>query len=85
MPTKVTCEYQDGDDKWLREFEHEIEMLTGMVEEAFVENKVYLLSPVMREMMANKGQKVRKMLDRVRAYLYVDNLGEPLATKGANS
>jgi len=79
MTQKNICDVQQGDAVWVRDFEHDIEMLCGMVQEAFVENKLYLLSPVLRELMAEKGRKVAGKLSSVKGRLHVDNSGNPLS------
>lgn len=72
------CDVQPGDREFVLEFVRQLEMLTGMVEEAFGTNPVYLLSPVLREMMREKGQRVTRLFDQIKFRLVVDNPGEPL-------
>lgn len=67
-----------SDREWVRNFEHQVGMLIGMVEEMFETNRVLLLSPVMRELVLDKGREVGRMLDKVRHILAVDNPGKPL-------
>lgn len=78
MSNQRHIDVQDGDPKWVEEFENDIRIVCGMIEEAFQENKALLLSPVMRELIRDRGRALKAKLDRVRNRLCVDNLGEPL-------
>lgn len=71
-----TCE---SDRKWLEEHGETIDMLTGMVEELFVENKAMLLSPVMRQLLIDKARLVsmQRQVFVGQRYL-IDNPGESL-------
>ena len=75
--SKVICDFQDKDREFLEEFEKELRSLTGMVEEMFVTTPAILLSPIYREMMAEKARHVHRMQTR----LVIDNPGEPLCKK----
>lgn len=75
---KQICDVQPEDVEFLKNFEDELRMLTGMIEEMFVTNSVCLLSPVMRDLMIEKGRKVESMHDRLRHRLVIDNPGRPL-------
>ncbi len=72
------CDEQPGDRESIEKFEHTLSILTGMVEEAIVINPVYLLSPVLRECLRDKAREVKKMHDKIKGRIVVDNLGEPL-------
>lgn len=70
----ATCK---EDVEYLDKLEHQIEMLTGMVIEMVKEHPSYLLSPVMRELLADKAVLVKGMMDQVHNHLCADNLGDP--------
>lgn len=76
-----TCDVQASDEVLLARFEDGIGMLTGLVEEAFVTNQAYLLSPVLRELIRDKGREVRRLHAALHGHLVVDNPGEPLRTE----
>lgn len=65
-----------SDYKFVEEFEHQLEMLTGMVNEMFVEEKQLLLSPIMIELIAEKAKLVKQYLSKLHNHLCTDNLGE---------
>lgn len=75
---KQTCDVQPGDREFVAEFVRQLELLTGMVEEAFGTTPVYLLSPVMRTVLREKGQKVTLIFNKIKYRLVVDNPEEPL-------
>jgi hypothetical protein len=77
--SRRTCDIQNGDEKWVEEFEHQIDMLCGMVHEMMVEDKVMLLSPVMRELLIEKAKLVLEKARLVRRRIVIDNLGPPLS------
>lgn len=72
--TIVTC---DQDREYIKRFEHELWMLTGMVVEMVEEHPSYLLSPIMRESLARKAKEVAAMRDQLLNKLCADNLNEP--------
>lgn len=72
--------YHDTDPEWVAEFEKQLDLLCGCVIEMMDENKVLLLSPVMRDLCKKQAQTVKDMHAKVRHKLCVDNLHEPLAT-----
>lgn len=82
MSTRRTIDYQNGDVEFLAEFEKQLEMLYGMVEEMFVENKACLLSPVMRQLLIDKARSVKARHEALRYKLCVDNLNGPLKEQG---
>ena len=78
MTIRRTIDVQDGDEQWVKDFEHDIEHVCGLIEEAMHENKLLLLSPICREMIRERGKQLQKKLNNVRHRLCVDNLGDPL-------
>lgn len=70
-----TCE---SDRAYVQEFQWQIGLLCGMVVEATRDHPVYLLSPHMREMLAEKAQQVKNMLFKLSGRIAFDNPGEPL-------
>lgn len=73
---KQTIVTSQSDRKYIENFERQVDMLCGMVKEMFTENKVMLLSPVLRELIANKGREVDEMRKQLHGRLCADNLGE---------
>jgi hypothetical protein len=78
MTKRITLDIQEGDEAWRDALIKEIEDLCGMVHEAFVENRVILLSPVIRGIIADKAQSVKKGMDKVYGRIHIDNPGNPL-------
>lgn len=78
MSNRRIIDVQEGDNVWVQQFETDIQMVCGMIEEAFESNKLILLSPIMREMIRDRGRALQAKLDQVRNRLCVDNLHEPL-------
>lgn len=72
---RQTCGVQEGDRKWMSEFEADVEMLACLVEEAFATSPVVLLSPHIREMIRDRGRSVKDKLQKVRGRLVADNPG----------
>lgn len=70
---RQTVDTSESDRVYVCELEKQIDMLTGMVEECFVENKQWLLSPIMRELVIEKGRKVAKMMMKAKGRLVIDN------------
>jgi hypothetical protein len=77
--SKRICDTNAEDYKFLEKFEDELDMLTGMCAEMLETNKVLLLSPVMREMLAEKAKLVASMRRKLMFKLVVDNPCEPLS------
>ena len=77
--SKRICDTQKEDIEFLSKFEGDLEMLTGMVEEMFVQTPSVLLSPVMRQLIIDKARDVKKMHENLRYRLVIDNPGEPLS------
>lgn len=75
MNSRRTCDQMEGDEKWIEEFEDALHMLTGMVEEAFVATPQYLLSPILRQSIRDKGRQVAEMHRKITRRIVVDNLG----------
>lgn len=75
---KRTCDVHEEDQKLLEKYDEAVWMLTGMVEEAFVTNQTYLLSPVLRKAIRDKGREVDGMRVVLHNKLCVDNPGDPL-------
>lgn len=78
MASRRIIDVQVGDPEWVSQLEKDLHNLCGLVEEAFQENRVLLLSPVCREMIRDRGREVQAKLDKVRNRLCVDNPNEPL-------
>lgn len=78
---KITCDIQDGDEAWTDAFVKDIEMLCGLTQEMFEENKVLLLSPIFRDLIAAKGRDVADRLKTAKHRLYIDNPGKPLTPR----
>ncbi len=81
MSQKRTIDVQDGDEQWVLDFERDISLVCGLIEEVMHENKVLLLSPVFREMIVDHGRRLHDKLRKVSRRLCVDNLGDPLSGK----
>ena len=73
---KQTIDTSVSDREFVANFDKQLAMLTGMVEEMFVENKHCLLSPVMRQLMADKGREVNAIRQKLAGRLCADNPGE---------
>lgn len=69
----IICDESDDDRKFMEEFKSQLDMLIGMTEECFVTHTVYLLSPCLRNMMADKGKCVKQMWDKIKYRIHVDN------------
>lgn len=69
---------QPEDQEYLARFQRELEMLYGMVLEAVEEHPTYLLSPVMRQMLADKAHQVQSLHGPLKNTLCVDNPYPPL-------
>lgn len=78
MSHQRRVDVQDGDEKWVEGFEYDIEMLAGLVEEMFVENKAALLSQTFRHLIRDRGRLVMEKLRMVKGRIAIDNLGKPL-------
>lgn len=77
MPTGQ-FDYQHGDLEVLNAYREQIRQVVGLIEEVFVTNRAALLSPVIREIVANAGAKLGKMHSQISVKLIVDNPGTPL-------
>lgn len=75
---RITIDTSTEDITFIETFKKDLEMLTGMCNEMFVENKVMLLSPVLRELLSDKAVVVKNKFDKIKWRLYVDNPGENL-------
>ncbi len=73
-----TIDVNKEDVELLERFIESVKMLTGLTEEAFVTNKTYLLSPILRKIIADKGREVDKLCGKLSLKLCVDNPGEPI-------
>jgi hypothetical protein len=78
--SKGSIDWQEGDNEYIGQFHHNVDMLTGMVKEMMVTTPSMVLSPVLREMLVEKAAQVEKQSWRIKTHgrLRVDNLGEPL-------
>ncbi len=56
----------------LAEYLEEVRMVSGMVEEAFVTNPTYLLSPYMRKAIADRGKKLQELHLNLKNYICID-------------
>lgn len=75
---KQTVDTSVSDREFVKKLEKRIETLAGMVIEAVKENPQYLLSPIMREMLAEKAVEVQILMRKVKGRIVVDNPGENL-------
>ena len=62
-----------SDRKFVARFEDDLDMLTSMVEEMFVETRAMLLSSVFRRMLLDKSRLVRARFDKIKGRIAVDN------------
>lgn len=70
----------DIDKKYLEDWQEEVRVLTEAVIEMMSTNKVSLLSPVMRGMLADAAERVKLKHSGLRYKLCVDNPGQDLGT-----
>lgn len=77
---RITVEHHESDAQLLEKYDHAVDHLCGLVQEAFTETPVILLSTYMRELIAEHAAKTKRLRDlfACRARLYVDNPGPPL-------
>jgi len=79
---RVTIDFNDEDQKFIKDFHNELDMFTGIVREIFGEKRELLLSPIFRDMILQHANKVEKMHRALRCRsIYVDNPCEPLFNK----
>lgn len=71
-------DYQYGDKEVLDAYKEQVATVSKLIEEVFVTNRVSLLSPVIRELVADAGKRLSKLHSLVGIKLIVDNPGEPL-------
>ena len=76
--TQRICSVQEGDCKFVKTFEEELEMLVGMVDEMFTTTPSTLLSPVLRRLIVEKALLVKQLHGKIQGRIVVDNPGEPL-------
>lgn len=76
MKIRQTIDTSESDRMFVERFMHEVHMLAGMVKEMFVEEKVLLLSPIMRELIADKARLVADMRLTLQNHVCADNLGK---------
>ena len=72
----------DEDREFLKSYKYEIEMLAGMVIEMVKDNPSTLFSPVLRSLLIEKADLVRRYNSRLFMPLLVDHLGDPLTLGG---
>lgn len=56
----------------LKEYLDTVDMLSGMTVEMFDEHKTTLLSPIFRQMILDKGKKLRELHLQYKDYLCID-------------
>ncbi len=78
-PVRQTIDVQPGDRDWVDEFAKQIDMLASMAIEMMETNRSTVLSQVFRQMLAEKAKLVLGMVQKVKPFLCVDNLHEPLS------
>ena len=79
MTHQIVCEVQDGDDAWVKAFLEDVRGLAESVDEIMGSESRLLLSPVFRNLVRDKAQKVRAGLTTLGLrHVVVDNLGKPL-------
>jgi hypothetical protein len=77
---KLTIDTCQSDRNFVKKFEEEVRTLAGLVIEAVEENPTYLLSPLMRKMLADHAKKTKESLDQLvcKGGLSFDNPGKSL-------
>jgi hypothetical protein len=73
-----TIDYHESDDKFLKQFEYELDLLAGAIIEGLEEDPKVLLSPIWRKMIARQAKLIKAYRSQVLNILCVDNLGKPL-------
>lgn len=70
---RQTVDTSESDREYVREFENDVAMLCGMVQEMFIENKAMLLSPVLRDLIIEKAARTQVKLRKLQNKLAADN------------
>lgn len=76
--SKRICDVHSDDVEFLKLFNEQVQMLTGMVKEIIEDEPKLLFSPVMRKLLADKAKEVNSLHGPLLHRLCVDNPGEPL-------